>query len=368
MTKKKIAILGAGNGGCAAAADMRLKGYEVGLYDLFPSTLTKICEQGGLYYSGVIGEGFVTVKGASSDLGQAVKDADLIMLTVPGPGHRAYAEALLPYLKPNDIVLLNPGHTGGALRFTQLLKEMGAPQGLIICETNTLSYISRLECSGRVIVSSYEKPVMFSVIPGKRQGEAAAAVQSFFPAMVPVDSVFQTTLSNLNAIFHPPGMVLNAGWLENTNGNFRFYYDGITPAIGSVIDSLDAERLAIGKALGVELMAFPRLLYSMDSTTEQAAVSGSAYIACHESAPNRFIKAPETLDDRYMHEDIHSGIGPIAYLGRMAGVPTPTMDALINLACFIMGRDYWRDAINLHQMGLAGKSIAEAKAYTYAGY
>ena len=363
----KIAILGAGNGGCAAAADMTLKRFEVGLFDLFPRALAAIEQQGGLNYSGAFGEGFVKLDNVSSSMERAVAGADLIMLNVPGPGHKAYAELLAPHLKPDSIVLANPGQTAGALHLVQVLMAMGVPKSVVVCETNTLSYIARLERPGKVIVSSYNKPVLVSAVPGRELSRAMKKIKVFFPDMMPVESVFTTSLSNLNAIFHPPGMILNAGWLENTKGDYRFYYDGITPAIGRVIDRLDRERLAIGRALGVELMDFPALLYSVGSTSKGAAQSGDAYIACRESEPNKFIKSPASLDDRYMHEDIMFGIGPMAYLGRLAGVQTPTIDALINLACGLMKRDYWADSVGLSAIGLDGLTIAEVRDRLYNG-
>lgn len=115
--------------------------------------------------------------------------------------------------------------------------------------------------------------------------------------------------------------MLNAGWIEHTGGDFRFYYDGVTPAIGKVIRMVDEERLAVAKAYGLELDNFCTVLYNAGSTTKEAAEANDPYKACQESEANKFIKAPPSLDHRYMHEDIGSGLLPIAELGRLAGVP-----------------------------------------------
>ncbi len=64
-------------------------------------------------------------------------------------------------------------------------------------------------------------------------------------------SVLETALSNLNAVFHPTGMIMNAGWIEHTGGNFLFYREGITEAVGRVTAAVDAERMAIARALRV---------------------------------------------------------------------------------------------------------------------
>jgi len=98
-------------------------------------------------------------------------------------------------------------------------------------------------------------------------------------------------------------------------------------------------------------------------TTKAAWDSGSIARACEESAPNRAIKAPPSLDHRYMHEDIGYGLVPMAELGRLAGVATPTMDALVRLASLALGIDYWRDGLTLERLGLAGKSPAELSRF-----
>jgi len=365
---EKVAILGAGNGGCAAAVELSLKGYDVAIFDLFPKVLEPIIKQGGLYYTGAIGEGFCKLALISDDIEAVIEGAALIMMNVPGPGHEAYAKALAPYLRAGDLILMNPGHTGGALHFSRVLRNLDVPQPIIVCETNTLSYISRIVEPGKVKVSSYDKSVLFSVLPGRFQEKAVAKVSHFFPSMVPVESVFVTSLSNINAICHPAGMILNAGWIENTDGNFRFYYDGITPTVAKVIDELDQERMRIGKKLGVELMNFSELFYSVGSTSREAALANSAYQACQDSEPNKFIKTPERLDHRYMHEDINSGILPMSFLGRLAGIPTPVIDAFIELACVLMDRDYWSEGLNLDRMGLGGMDSAQANNAIYEGF
>ncbi|MFB3108072.1 MAG: hypothetical protein ACE1ZE_01740, partial [Candidatus Binatia bacterium] len=48
MAIHKIAVLGAGNGGCAAAADLTLRGFEIRLYSRSPATLEPLLVRGGI--------------------------------------------------------------------------------------------------------------------------------------------------------------------------------------------------------------------------------------------------------------------------------------------------------------------------------
>src|SRR6202035_2715120 len=166
-------------------------------------------------------------------------------------------------------------------------------------------------------------------------------------------------LSNINAIFHPPGMIMNAGWIQHTGGDFLFYREGFTDAVGRVTAAVDAERMAVAKALRIPAIPFLDFFYQAGLTTKAARDSGDIARACEESEPNKTIKAPPRLDHRYIHEDIGYGLVPMAALGAAAGVATSTMDALVQLASLALGIDYARDGLTLARLGLAGKSPAE---------
>jgi opine dehydrogenase len=164
----------------------------------------------------------------------------------------------------------------------------------------------------------------------------------------------ETGLSNINAIMHPAGMVANAGWLEKSSGDFRFYAEGSTPAVANIIAKVDEERLGIVRRLGLPALSFVEIFYQAGLTTEAARASGSIYQAIHKSAPNKTIKAPATLSHRYLNEDVGYGLVPMAQLGKWLGVETPVIDALITLASTINRTDYRREGLTLEKMGLQG--------------
>jgi len=152
--------------------------------------------------------------------------------------------------------------------------------------------------------------------------------------------VIETGLSNINAICHPPGTILNAGWVEHTNGRFKFYKEGITPAIGRITEAVDREREAIMQSFGLRSVSFVELFHSVGSTSLK---KGSVYSAMQASEPNKSIEAPTSLDSRYIHEDVGYGLVPMVELARVAKVRTPTMESLINLASIMIGVDYWQE-------------------------
>jgi opine dehydrogenase len=224
-----------------------------------------------------------------------------------------------------------------------------------------------MEGPATVGIYSYIKQLGFGALPGKHTDEMFDLIKPLFPDIRKLTSVIESALSNMNAVFHPPGMIMNAGWIEHTNGDFLFYKEGITPSIGRVTSAVDEERIAIAKALGVPYVTFLDSFHNAGLTTKEARDSGDVSRACKESAPNATIKSPSSLDHRYVHEDVGYGLVPMAALGRLAGVPTPTMDSLIHLAGLSLGIDYAKDGLTLEKIGLAGKSPAELTRFVMDG-
>jgi opine dehydrogenase len=215
-----------------------------------------------------------------------------------------------------------------------------------------------------VDIYSLTTHLRFAALPGRHTEEMFALIAPLYPNIVKATSVLETGLGNINAVFHPPGMLMNAGSIERSH-EFLFYREGITTAVGRVTAAVDAERMAIAGALGVPAVPFLDLFYEAGLTTRAARDSGSIARACEESAPNRTIAAPPSLDHRYIHEDVGYGLVPMAELGRLAGVATPTIDALVRLASLALGIDYRRDGLTLERLGLAGKSPKELLRYVW---
>jgi len=353
MSIQKIAILGAGNGGCAAAADLTLRGYEVRLFSRSETTLLPIVKRGGIEMleNGV--EKFARPFFVGSHLSAVVNGADLIIIAAPSVAHEYLAENLAHNLTDGQRLLLNPGHTGGSLHFANMLRAFGCRAKIKLCETVTLTYICRMPQPARVEIYRRTTNLRCAAFPGKESPALVKEIEEIYPNVILAENVLETGLSNINAIMHPAGMLGNAGWIEKTGGDFYYYREGITPSIAAWIEEVDRERLEIVKRLGLKPLRFVDIFYQAGLTSEDARASGSIYRAINESEPNRTIKSPATLDHRYIKEDVGYGLVPMAEIGRLLGVETPVIDALIRLASVISRTDYRRDGLTLDKMGLA---------------
>ncbi len=354
MSIKKIAVLGAGNGGCAAAADLTLKGYEVRLFSRSENTLMPVVRRGGIDLVEGGREQFAAPFLVSTDLARVVDGVDLIIVAAPSVAHEYLAERLMPFLRNKQRVLLNPGHTGGSLHFAAFLRQAGCKAEIRLSETVTLTYICRMPAPARVEIYRRTAHLRCAAFPASRTAELVAEVQTIFPDVVPAENVLETGFSNINAIMHPAGMLGNAGWIEKTVGDFLYYREGITPTIASWIEEVDRERLEIVRRLGLKPVRFVEIFHQAGLTSAAACASGSVHRAITESEPNRTIRSPKSLDHRYVKEDVGYGLVPMAEIGRLLGVRTPVIDALITLASVASGTDYRETGLTLAKMGLNG--------------
>ena len=345
-----VAILGAGNGGLAAAADLSARGFKVSLANRTRERLEPLLRD-GLRMVGVLGEQTVRLERLTTRVEQAVEGARVVMLTLPATGHAYYAEALAGCLEPGQLVLLNPGSTCGAIHVARILQARGL-RDVTVGEFNTLTYIARMAGPSTVNITGTARRLWFGCLPASRKEAAFGRVQQLYPAAQLAPTVLETSLTNLNAVLHPPGMILNAGWIEHTAGQFYYYYEGTTPAVARVIEQLDHDRLQVARAYGVQTPSFLQFFYEAGYTSARAYRAGSVFEALKDSVPNRYIKSQPNLEGRYIHEDVGYGLVPMQALARLAGVATPTLDALVHLASVATGMDWESEGLNARRLGL----------------
>lgn len=360
---ERATIIGAGSGGCAAAADLTLQGFDITLYNRSPGRLAALKDQGGVHLKDPEDRGIIPVRKLTVDIGEAIADSNRILIMLPTHTLGYYAQAMAPHLASSHQILLAPGHTGGALYLRQQLKEAGCEAEPMMGEAHTLPYISRMTGPGVVTVWARTDPLLCAALPATDTPEWLAAFRDAFRSLTPVESVLATSLNNLNAVMHPGAMILNAGWIERTRGGFRFYSEGTTPAVGRVLQATDDERLAIAGAMGLRLESFIDAFYHGGLTTTDAWQSRDIYRAIVESEPDREIRAPASLDDRYMHEDIGFGLVPMMALASIGRIPTPTMAALVHLGSLANDISYAEAGLNASKLGITDMDIGALRSY-----
>ncbi len=140
-----------------------------------------------------------------------------------------------------------------------------------------------------------------------------------------------------------------------TGGDFLFYEEGVSDSVGRLIETLDKERIAIGKALGISILPDP------ETGMRQGYMLEANYGSGYHKAPGFLgIGAQPQLDHRYLNEDVGYGLVFMSELGQQIGVATPGIDAVINIASIVMARDYRAEALRTPEsLGIADLSAEE---------
>lgn len=348
----RVTVIGAGNGGASAAVELTLAGHDVVLHGRSQATIAPF-EQDGIGYLGVFGEGRTRPALVTTELKAAIDGADAVVVALPTFALTSVAGALhAAGWSSRRPVILNPGHTGGALEFETAYRSHGSAVPPI-AEFATLAYVARKPAPDTVNITGRAKALRAAALKG---GEAALeAALALFPGSYDCGDVIASDLCNVNMVVHPPGAMLGAAWVEATGGDFTFYVQGMTDGVVKVMEALDRERIAVGRAFGHDL---PTIVEEMKAIgTVPADAAGGDYRAIAAGEANRRIKAPDSLTHRYYVEDFSHGLTPFLVYAQIAGVPVPTASALTELhAVMVTGleRPAPRDAA---AMGLAGATM-----------
>jgi opine dehydrogenase len=355
----KVAVLGSGNGGCAVAFDHSIHNHDVRIFDFenFPDNIHIIKKQRGIYADGKL-EGFAPIEYAGHDIEEVLNNAEIVYVVGPAYSIRPFAEVCKPHLTKGQIVIICPGSSMGSIEFKNTLSLTLNDEDILIAETSTLPYAVRIVEPGKIhIFLKLEGGIFLAGVPSRITSYVLRKIRDIYPDMNVAKNVLQTSLQNGNPIIHPAITLLNSALIERTEGNFLFYEEGVTPAVGRLIKAMDEERITIGRKLGIDIISEPELGFMQGYMTEPTYDKG------YSTAPGfRGIKAQTSLDHRYFHEDVGYGLVFWQSLAEQVEVETPYISATIRLASVLMEQDYLSDAARtMESLGLSEYNMEELK-------
>jgi opine dehydrogenase len=344
--------------------DLALHGLDVTIADLpeFADTIEPIASRGCLRVTGLLGDHVVRVA-ATTDLREAIAGAGAIVVAVPAFGHAAFARRIVELVHADQVVVLTPGSTGGALEWARIATASGRPCGHLVAETSSLPYACRKVDPTHVHISGAKRGLPIAAFPARETANVVRRLGAVFPrGTVAARNVLETSLNNINAVAHPVPTLLNAGWIEHSGGAFGFYAEALTPSVARAMDAVDEDRLAVVEALGLERVSasdWDRRLYGLTGAT--------TYEINQASEVHREIRGPASLDTRYLTEDVSFGLVPIASIAAELGVETPAIRLFIDLAVLLLGERIRSSARTAASLGLAGLGAAGMNAFVLTG-
>jgi opine dehydrogenase len=361
----RIAVLGGGNGSFAAAGDFALRGHDVRLWRR-DADLVAAQRATGSRILVKDSKGRHDVKPAlvTTDIGDAVREAELILCPAPAFAQMDIARVLAPQLRDGQVVFLPPA-TFGTMIFANAAREAGNRAEVSFAETGTLPWLTRKHGPFEVAITIRAKRLPVGVFPLRTADHALDVIGHAFPDVIePCGDALSGALMNAGPIIHPPLIVMNAGPIEHFE-RWDIHKEGTQAAIRRVTDALDAERIAVREALGYGAPHFP-LAHHYAREGEIWMYGRGSHDRLTDSGDWR---EPIVLNQhRYMREDLCLGLSLLVSVAELAGVATPLARSFLAIGGAICNEDFHRTGRTLESLGLGNLRQSELQHLLQEGF
>ena len=351
---ERVTVMGAGPGGIAAGAALARRGYQVALFNRSPERMAEFRKRGGVEIEGDLGEEFVPISLFTNEPADALRDAQLVLIVVPAYGQLPLAEIAMPHLNSESIVLLLTGSCG-SLELALQFKAAGLDleRGILIGETVTLPQSARMVGPAKLRVRLPSR-IRAAAFPARRTAELVERVGDALE-LSPKKNVLDPGLNNPNFLIHPAPMLLNYAAVERADGSLSIMNEGMTPAVLRCLDAVDAEKMALCRALGLEPI-------SIDDLYRETGSGPRVYREQGEPFGLR-----DRIWPRYIDEDVPFGTVLMSSLGRLIDVPTPVCDGINTLLSVAEEVDFWAIGRTVEKLGLDGLGVEQINRYLDTG-
>lgn len=358
--KETVAVLGGGHGAHAMAADLASRGFSVNMFEMpeFQGAVQQLFDTQTIQVSGLI-EGSFKLNKVTTDIDEAIEGVRYILVVTPAFAHEAYARLLKGRVSSDQVVVVYPGAFAGLL-FRTVFGDVDCP---VVAEVNNLPYDTRLTAPAQVAIYGYNK-VSIAFMPADRGPDLIDELREIHPFERVYADVLEAGLSIVNPGVHSGPCLLSMTAIENSPKRPFFLYEhGVTPASCRLNLQVDNERKAIGRRLGYTLTPVEDFSGLKEGYTWQ-----ELYMSIHGNISLTPISGPHDIGSRYFTEDAPYGLVPWSTIGRAVGVETPVIDSIVNIYGVVHERDWWAQGRSSDELGLAGLSLEEIKAYVRTGH
>jgi opine dehydrogenase len=352
----RVAILGAGGIGCGAAALLSERGHVSVLWSPSGRGTAAFADGAALQAEGQLTAQYHPT--IAADCATALRDADAVMLAVPGYGHRAVLDQLATHLHRDQPVIISSHMSLGALYLAQRLAARGVRAPIAAWGT-TVTTGRRLP-GPSVRVSNIRDKVDLAALPTSEIDAMAALCRDLFgDRFVPRVDLIAVSLSNVNPQNHLAMALCNFTRIEKAEAWAN--WSGLTPSVGRLIEALDAERLAVAAAFGVTVRTVREHFHLSFGVPNGPVGDAGAILAARDTTPG-----PTSLATRYITEDVPFGLVPSTVLARIANVSMPLHEAGIAIFSALYGRDFQAENDLLPELGLDGISMDALRRLVHA--
>lgn len=345
-----VGIAGAGSIAFATAALLKQRGHLPMLWSPSGEGTEEIAAGAELTAYGALEEAFSPAVATSA--AALVAENDVLLIALPGYGHKAVFEAIAPHIRAEQSVIISSHASFGALYLAQLLaeREIAVP----ITAWGTTAVTGRRKSGTEVQINTVRAKIDMCTVPATAQETQLALCETLFgEVFAPRDGLLAITLSNLNPQNHLGIAIGNITRMEQ--GETWSQGKNVTPTIGRLLERLDDERLAIADALGLSV----KTIFEHFHLSFHVPVASISEMNQQMHARGNGGTGPATADSRYVTEDVPYGLVPIAVLGKLVGRQAILHEAGIAIFSAMYGRDFTAENALLNALSLEQYSLAD---------
>ncbi|MGC2201216.1 MAG: NAD/NADP octopine/nopaline dehydrogenase family protein [Stellaceae bacterium] len=365
-TVTTVAIIGTGIGGLYLVAELGIAGFKLRLHDIDDARLSEIRARGGVDVEGEKG-GFAAVERATTDLALAIDGADVIIVVTGGNAQAVVARSLAPLLRNGRVILLIQGNTGGSLIVRRALDDAGCRAEVDVAEMDNYPYSCWRLSPTRIRPIVRKRWLQIATFPGNRISAVFPRLSPLFPEAVAAPNILYTGFTNANAMLHVANCVANAGRIES-GADYKFYAEGVTPAVARLYQAINGERVAVAAALGASVPTLADWFDRVYGVRGATLVETCRRLTYNSDGPYQATGTPKSLDHKFITEDVPTGLIPMSALGAAAGVRTPAIDALVEIVRDMTGRDIAAEGRTLERLGLRGMDAPQIRRVVVEGF
>ncbi|RRO14209.1 NAD/NADP octopine/nopaline dehydrogenase [Saccharopolyspora rhizosphaerae] len=348
----EIGVIGAGGEGLAVAAHLASEGQRVRLCTRDPDRVAGIRDSGELRVTGER-RGRFPIAEVTADPGELAARCPVLVVAAITTAYPEIARSLAPHLTADHVVVLFSGKLCGSAEFATALRRAGAPE-VDVVETDAL-FAARPEGDDGVRVLGVKRWNLVSGATPEAVARRAPVLRTWFPHLEEAANLVHRGLTDFGAVAHAPIALANLGTIDRGE-ELLFYLDGVSDRTVALLHEVEQEFRAVAAAYGAALTPMPEVLdrYYGCTPTDLLAAMRSA-------EPYRTILAPESLDHRFLREDIASTLVPLEALAAKAGVATPMVGSIITVMSTLSGTSFRRSGRTLDGLGWAELTSEEIR-------
>lgn len=271
----------------------------------------------------------------TDDASQALRDARVVLLCLPGYAIRPQLGVLAPLLRPGQLVGTVFSSTGFFFEAQEIL-----PPHVGLWGFQRVPFIARtLHYGHKAALLGYKSAHKIAV---ERAGEADKARLCLRLEQIlgqPVELLanhYEASFTNSNPILHPSRLhTLFSQWTPQVYYPMRpLFYEDWTDEASRLLIALDEELFALLGQLPVTPGFLTPILPYYESDSPQALTRKLRSIAGFRGILTPMVERPQgwqpQLSSRYFQEDFHHGLRYICQEARRRGVATPISDRVLS--------------------------------------